>query len=170
MKRYSNKERKKERTRMRECAGRNANAILDAKIARESEYKRLAKPTVLAEHVYTQVRSDAAGEQKADKIVRLATKKVDSLAEEAILQKLSTLTVQGKFAEVIKLQGDSPFFKSIMFDLPHKQHSFLMRGCADVLPSFANLRRWGKVLSWRETTHHVLNCCDVARKKKFCNM
>lgn len=85
--------------------------------------------------------------------------------------------MQGKFAEVVKLHSDHPFFKTIMFDLPHKQLSFLMRGCADVLPSFANLRRWGKVLSdrcalcpWRETTHHVLNCCKKARDQERFNL
>ena len=70
---------------------------------------------------------------------------------------------------IVRLQGNDHFYRSIMFDLPHKQLSFLMRACVDVLPSFANLRRWGKVLSdkcalcaWRETTYHVLSCCHTA--------
>ena len=84
---------------------------------------------------------------------------------------------QGKFSEIIQLQKPDPFFKRIMFDLPHKQLSWLMRACVDVLPSFANLRRWNKVLSNKcalcpesETTHHVLNCCNVALKQKRFNL
>ena len=56
-----------------------------------------------------------------------------------------------------------------MWDLPHKQLSWLMRACVDCLPSFANLRRWGKKLSNKcalcprtETMYHCLTGCGVA--------
>ena len=113
--------------RMREKSDQKVQAVLDARIIRESKYKKRAKPTVHAEQIYSQIRAEAADELKSDSIIDKARQKVDALHEQACLQKLSTLTVQGKFAEVIKLQSGHPFFKSTMFDLPQKQLSFLMR-------------------------------------------
>ena len=63
-----------------------------------------------------------------------------------------------------------------MYDLPEGQLSWLVRASADCLPSYANLRRWGKTLSdkcalcpFRETMHHALNCCKTALEQKRFN-
>ena len=68
-----------------------------------------------------------------------AKKIVDSDHEKAILDFLAGKQVQGKFSDIVTLQAQDPFYHSIMYDLPHKQLSWLMRVCVDVLPSYANL-------------------------------
>ena len=84
---------------------------------------------------------------------------------------------KGKFYDIVKLQEEDPFYHSVMYDLPHGQLSWLMRACVDCLPSYANLRRWNKVLSdkcalcnQRETLHHALSNCQVAVKQERYNL
>ena len=94
---------------------------------------------------------------------------VNAEHEQIILDYLKGKTVQNKFSEIVELQKQDPFYHAIMYDLPHDQLSWLMRACVDCLPSYANLRRWNKVLSdkcvlcdQRETMRHSLNGCTVA--------
>ena len=94
---------------------------------------------------------------------------MDTEHEEAILKFLAEKEVQGKFADIIELQREDPFYHSVMYDLPHGQLSWLMRASVDCLPSYANLRRWGKVLSdkcalfnQKETMRHALTGCPTA--------
>ena len=97
--------------------------------------------------------------------------------EKAILDFLAGKSVQGKFADIVKLQRQDPFYHTVMYDLPQGQLSWLMRACVDCLPSYANLRRWNKVLSdkcalcdQRETLHHALNHCQTALSQERYNL
>jgi hypothetical protein len=155
--------------RMREKADSNVQAVLDAKIARESKLKFASvQHSVRAEETYLKAR-DKFPLLRGKRLVDAAKKIVDSDHENAILDFLAGKQVQGKFSDIVTLQAQDPFYHSIMYDLPHKQLSWLMRACVDVLPSYANLRRWNKVLSdkcvlcgKRETMRHVLSNCNVA--------
>ena len=143
------------------------------KSVRESELKLDSmQPTVRAERTYEQAKQDSP-HARGKTLIRAARKIVDSHHEKILLDFLAGKTDQGKFSEIIELQSQDPFYRNIMYDLPRKQLSWLMHACIDCLPSFANLRRWGKVLSdkcafcnERETTHHVLPWCQVAVKQK----
>ena len=158
---------------MREKADSNVQAALDTKIARESELKYDSmKHSVRAESCYQQAINDNP-DYRGKKLVAAAKNVVNVEHEKAILDFLAGKSVQGKFSDIIKLQSQDPFYRSIMFDLPHGQLSFVMRACVDCLPSFANLRRWGKVVSdkcalcdSRETMYHVLTGCAVALNQK----
>ena len=108
-------------------------------------------------------------ELQGKKLVEATKNLVNSEHERIILEFLAGKTVQGRFADIIELQRQDPFYRTVMFDLPHGQLSWLMRACTDCLPSYANLRRWGKVLSdkcalcnKRETMRHALSNCDTA--------
>ena len=155
--------------RMREKADSNVQTVLDAKIARESELKYdSVKHSVRAEETYLKAQ-DEFPRLRGKRLVDAAKKIVNSDHEKAVLDFLAGKSVQGKFSDIVKLQAEDPFYHSIMYDLPHKQLSWLMRACVDVLPSYANLRRWNKVLSdkcalcgERETMRHVLTHCPVA--------
>ena len=156
-------------TRMREMGDGNVNCVLDTKIAREEELKHDGmKPTVNAERIYSQAKRDSP-DAPCKSLIQKARNIVNTEHEGLILQHLSSLSVQGKFSEIIDLQRDDHFFRAVMWDLPHKQLSWLMRACVDCLPSFANLRRWGKQLSdkcalcpRRETMFHCLTNCSPA--------
>ena len=163
--------------RMREKADSNVQAVLDAKIAREAGLKyESVKHSVRAEEVYLKATNDYPL-LRGKKLVDAARDIVNSEHEEAILDYLAGKTVQGKFLNIVKLQREDPFYHSVMYDLPHGQLSWLMRACVDCLPSYANLRRWNKVLSdkcalcnQRETLHHALSNCQVAVKQERYNL
>ena len=162
-------------TRMREKADSNVQAVLDVKVARESELKYdSVKHSVRAETVYQQAKNDFP-DLRGKKLVDAARKIVDSDHEKAILDFLAGKSVQGKFSDIIELQRQDPFYHSVMYDLPQGQLSWLMRACVDCLPTYANLRRWNKVLSdkcalcnRRETLRHTLTGCPVAVDKPQC--
>ena len=147
--------------------------MLDAKIALEAGLKyESVKHSVRAEEVYLKATNDYPL-LRGKKLVEAARDIVNSEHEEAILDYLAGKTVQGKFLNIVKLQREDPFYHSVMYDLPHGQLSWLMRACVDCLPSYANLRRWNKVLSdkcalcnQRETLHHALSNCQVAVKQE----
>ena len=128
-------------TRMREKADPNVQFVLDAKIAREDELKKDSmKPTVNAERMYPQAKAENP-DLRGKALTRAARSVVNSEHETEILKHLETLSVQGKFSEIIELQRDDHFFGPVMWDLPQEQLSWLMRACVDCLPSFTNLRR-----------------------------
>ena len=132
---------------MREKADQNVQAVLDAKMSRECELKyESMRHSVRAENLYQRARNDNP-ELSGQKLVIAARNIVNSDHEKTILDFLAGKSVQGKFADIVKLQSQDPFYHSVMYDLPHGQLSWLMRACVDCLPSYANLRRWNKVLS-----------------------
>ena len=65
---------------------------------------------------------------------------VNSDHEKSILDFLAGKSVQGKFADIVKLQSQDPFYHSVMYDLPHSQLNWLMRACVDCLPSYAGIK------------------------------
>ena len=132
--------------------------------------------SVRAENLYQRARNDNP-ELSGKKLVIAARNIVNSDHEKTILDFLAGKSVQGKFADIVKLQSQDPFYHSVMYDLPHGQLSWLMRACVDCLPSYANLRRWNKVLSdkcaiceQRETLNHALNNCSVALAQERYNL
>ena len=163
--------------RMREKADDRVLAVLDCRIAREGTLlKDSMKPTIRADEIYSSVK-EKSPELGVKQVIKASRQRVVEAHEKKCLEHLSKLTVQGKFSNIIKLQESDHFYRSIMFDLPHKQLSWLVRASIDCLPSFSNLRRWNKVLSNKcalcprsETMWHVLNGCNVALNQKRYNL
>ena len=162
---------------MREKADDRVLAVLDCRIAREGTLQKDSmKPTVRADEIYTSVK-EKTPDLGVKQVIKASRQQVVEAHEKKCLEHLSKLTVQGKFSNIIKYQESDHFYRSIMFDLPHKQLSWLVRASIDCLPSFSNLRRWNKVLSNKcalcprsETMWHVLNGCDVALNQKRFNL
>ena len=48
--------------------------------------------------------------------------------EKAILDFLAGMSAQGKFPDIVKLQSQDPFYRTIVFDLPQGQLSFCDEG------------------------------------------
>ena len=97
------------------------------------------QPTVRAENIYQEVKQASPAASKKQ-IIKSARDRVVSNHEQECKSNLEALQVQGKFLQIMDLQKSDPFYRSIMYDLPHKQLSWLMRASIDCLPSFANLR------------------------------
>ena len=83
---------------------------------------------------------------------------------------LESLSVQGKFLELIPLELESSVWSRILTSLPAGQLSFLLRAGIDCLPTPVTLSRWHYQCntscklchSHSCTVHHVLNCCPAS--------
>ena len=82
---------------------------------------------------------------------------------------IKPLVQQGNMLKLIHLENMDLTWKSIIFDLPRGVLSFAVRSSIDYLPTFSNLRTWGKRSQTKcklcgnyETLLHVLNNCTVS--------
>ena len=83
---------------------------------------------------------------------------------------LEPLTVQNKFLDIAALEQNCPLWKRLMYGLPEKQLSFLLRAGCDTLPTPMNLARWNIITSpvctlcccTQPTTNHILTGCSIA--------
>ena len=84
--------------------------------------------------------------------------------------KLEPLTVQNKFLDIVTLEQACPLWKRLMYGLPEKQLSSLLRAGCDTLPTPMNLARWNIITDPRcalcqapqPTTNHILTGCPAA--------
>ena len=84
--------------------------------------------------------------------------------------RFESLTVQNKFLEIIDLEQACPLWRRLMYGLPEKQLSFLLRAGSDTLPTPMNLARWNIIInpvcvlcqSTQPTSNHILTGCSVA--------
>ena len=84
--------------------------------------------------------------------------------------RLSTLSVQGKFHQVCHLEAQNKVWNRILDGLPAGQLSFLLRAGSDTLPTPLNLKRWRIRVDAKctlcgalsPTVLHILNGCPIA--------
>ena len=84
--------------------------------------------------------------------------------------RLSTLSVQGKFHQVCHLEAQNKVWNRILDGLPAGQLSFLLRAGSDTLPTPLNLKRWRIRVdanctlcgALSPTVLHILNVCPIA--------
>jgi len=87
--------------RMREKANERVQAVLDAKLERESHHKRRSQqPTVRAEDDHQEAKC-ANPDKSAKAIVLAVRKQVTAAHDEKCGERLKSLVVQGKFTEVM---------------------------------------------------------------------
>ena len=82
---------------------------------------------------------------------------------------IQPLIVQGNFLKLMESENSDLTWRSIIYDLPKGVLSFAVRSAIDFLPTFNNLKTWGKrtntcckLCSNKETLHHVLNMCPTS--------
>ena len=104
--------------RMREKADQNVQAVLDAKVSRESELKHESvRHSARAENLYQRAKTDFP-ELQGKKLVDAAKNIVNSDHERAILDFLKDKLVQGKFSDIIELQREDPFITLLCMIYP----------------------------------------------------
>ena len=59
-------------------------------------------------------------------------------------QRVQPLSVQGRMLELISDEKSDLTWRSIIYNLPTGVLSFAVRSCIDFLPTFTNLRTWGR--------------------------
>ena len=85
--------------------------------------------------------------------------------------KFETLAVQNKLLDIVTLEQACPLWKRLIYGLPEKQLSFLLRAGCDTLPTPMNPARWNIItspkcalfLATQPTTNHNLDwmsCCS----------
>ena len=84
-------------------------------------------------------------------------------------EKIGHYVMQGDYLALIMEEGGSVTWKSYLWDVPQGVLKFAINAGLNTLPSFDNLKRWGKRTSDRcpfcgnvQTLAHVLNNCTVA--------
>ena len=148
------------------------NQALDSRLERESQWSRKGSVTLLSENHYLQATSTIPSEDHTGKYQEKVKNKIkDSVNNEVQTMwkdHIRTLTVQGRFLELVALEESALTWRSIMFNLPRGILQFAVNAGIDTLATNANLKRWGKRSTAkcshcksRETLHHTLNNCPV---------
>ena len=82
---------------------------------------------------------------------------------------IKPLVQQGNLLKIIDLEQCDLTWRSIIYDLPRGVLSFAVRSAIDYLPTFKNLKTWGKgnhtkckLCGNHETLLHVLNNCSTS--------
>ncbi|XP_055347591.1 uncharacterized protein LOC129594797 isoform X2 [Paramacrobiotus metropolitanus] len=104
------------------------------------------------------------------KIRKLVSAKVRSEMTTRRDNRLRTLVQQGAWKAVAEAQAVDTFWKSVLYNLPEKTVSFMVKAALDIAPSFTNLCKWGMSISAKcdlcggesGTLCHILNCCPIA--------
>jgi hypothetical protein len=77
-------------------------------------------------------------------IIRREVRRVFQEEDEAWAARVSGYTMQGNLFALLQAENESIMWKPYMWDLPHGVLKFAMNSSKDTLPTFTNLRRWGK--------------------------
>ena len=83
---------------------------------------------------------------------------------------LELQTVQNNFLDIVALEQQCPLWRRLMYGLPEKQLSFLLRAGCDTLPTLMNLARWNIIVSLvcslchsrQPTSNNILAGCSTA--------
>jgi hypothetical protein len=148
------------------------NAALESRLLREQEWTRKASTTADCEQqfmVATAHEPPAHASPKQQETIKSKIKKnISGEIQNMWRHHIKTLTVQGRFLEILALENSSVSWKSVMYDLPRGILQFAVNAGIDSLATNANLKRWGKrsnakcdLCKSRETLHHVLNYCPM---------
>ena len=152
-------------------ADRQVNVALDSRIDRERQWSRKGSITVFSEDHFQNSISDIPGEpdQSNINIVKSHVKKsISQEIQDMWYNHIKGLTVQGRFLDLLHLEGTHLTWRSIMYNLPRGVLQFAVNASIDTLATNANLKRWGKrnsakcdLCGQRETLHHTLNHCPT---------
>jgi hypothetical protein len=100
--------------------------------------------------------------------IRQEVKRVFQEEDKAWAAQVSKCTMQGNLFALLQAENECITWKSYMWDLPHGVFKFAVNSSIDTLPTFTNLRRWGKRASVncqlcgnmvRQTLFHVVVHC-----------
>ena len=154
-------------------ADTKVQAVLDAKVDRESKWSRkmsLANASV-CEKYYEQCNTSnwlSTRKQVKDTL--------NSESRDFWREKIQPLVFQGDFLKLVALEEGDLTWRSIIFDLPKGVLSFLARAAINSLPTSDNLKRWGMKLNTQcklcgnhETLCHILNSCSIALEQERFN-
>jgi len=135
-------------------------------VSRRSQWTTKHSSLASADKVWTPISEGITPETKWPQIKSQVKKSLSQDINELWKSKIQALLVQGAFPALLVEQNECVTWKSIMYNLPRGVLQFAIKASMDSLPSFCNLRRWGKRLhdlcplcKNKGTLHHILNHC-----------
>ena len=146
---------------------------LKSKLDREAKWKR--KKTRYGSTIWKN-NYDQATDRFSDNIESSRWSAIKQSVKESVTQNrtvfwrdyIKPLVQQGNLLKLVQLKKSDLTWKSIIYDLPRGVLSFAVRSSIDYLPTFNNLKTWGKRTQTKcklcgnhETLNHVLNHCSV---------
>ena len=147
------------------------NHCLDSRIQRESQWTHKISHATQCEQLFTDLQndSDISNITLTNHSAKTQIKKtLQQTTSDYWYQHVKSLSVQGRFLELLVLEEGATHWKSIIYNLPHNVYKFLINAVSDSLNHNSNLVRWGKRSNDRcpacgnkETLQHVLNICSV---------
>ncbi len=152
-------------------ADQAVNTALTSRISRESQWTHKGSITAYSEEQFVAAQAETSPQQNTRRNVESVKAKVKlNIAEEfheMWTKHIKTLTVQGRFLEILSMEESHITWRSLIYNLPRGILQFAVNSTIDTLATNANLKRWGKrtnakcdLCGQRETLHHVLNNCQ----------
>ena len=148
---------------------------LKSKLNRESKWKRKKNKFgsnrwhEQYELAANQATANDSEEPKWSKVKQIVKNLVTVNRLEFWREYIKPLVQQGNMLKLIDLENMDLTWRSIIYDLPRGVLSFAVRSAIDYLPTFSNLKKWGKRSQTKcklcgnyETLLHVLNNCSVS--------
>ena len=151
------------------------NLALDCKLQHESKWVRKDSVTVYSEnHYHTAVELCDSNSRHTyiESIKRKIKQNINIEFSDMWYNHVKSLTVQGRFLELLRLENNHVTWRSLIYNLPKGVLQFAINASIDTLSTNANLKRWGKrrnakcdSCGQRETLHHVLNHCECLMER-----
>ena len=151
----------------RSKADEKVNHCLDAQLNREKEWTRKISAVVEADNILQKTKEINPGatlpQQK-----NIAKSQLKQTTSEFWHSHVKSLTVQGRFLDLLESEKNNFDWKSIVYNLPARVCKFVINSVSDSLNTRANLHRWGRCMNTqckgcgnKETLHHILNNCTT---------
>ena len=152
-------------------ADNQVNEALDSKLAHENQWKRKFSITSYADNALNNaLEMTPNADNPAKKLDKIKDNVKNQIAKETMdywSTRIKSLIVQGRFLDLLHEEESNVSWKSIIYSLPKGVLQFAVNSSIDSLPTFANLKRWGKrstakcdLCNTRETLCHALNNCE----------
>lgn len=141
-----------------------------SKLDREGQWKRkMVKHGVVQWKNNFETAQEATNSSKWEKVKQNIKDLLSSQRSIFWKNYIQPLIVQGNFLKLIESESSDLTWRSIIYNLPRGVLSFAVRSAIDFLPTFNNLKTWGKrtntackLCSNKETLQHILNICSTA--------
>ncbi len=143
---------------------------LRSKYDRESQWKRkMVKHGVVQWRKNFETAQEVSNPSKWEKVKKNIKELLSSQRSIFWQNYIQPLIVQGNLLKLIESESSDLTWRSIIYNLPRGVLSFAVRSAIDFLPTFNNLKTWGKrtntackLCSNKETLQHILNMCHTA--------
>lgn len=139
---------------------------VNAKISREQAFTRKSYGNVEANKTYNDTIEALPPEPEWNSVKKALNKSLVADVSGKWSEHIHQLVMQGELLKLIEAEQSDLTWRSCIYNLPHKVLKFAINASIDTLPTFRNLKQWGKrnsdhcpLCSNKQSLVHVLNAC-----------